>query len=133
MALLHGGAKSGRSQRPPRDEPHKPGVVYLARARGYDRIKVGYWTSTLEQLRSRYATPYGPDFDLLCFPTPSSLGLERRFKARFVQLHVCGELYDARGIPSFVAFLREQAELDAEPSPRRCDEESPSGHYSRSR
>ena len=69
-------------------------MVYLVRAAHYDRIKVGYWTSTVKRLRSRYATPYGFDLRILWYDTPRPRRLEKEFMERFADHRITGELFD---------------------------------------
>jgi hypothetical protein len=41
------------------------GYVYIVIAVGFERIKIGFWNSTIPLLKNRYITPYGSDLKLL--------------------------------------------------------------------
>jgi hypothetical protein len=95
-----------------KSSPSKQGVVYLVRAANYDRVKVGYWTSTVKKLRSRYGTSYGFDFDLWYYPTPEPRKLEMAFKTAFVAHHVSAELYEAYPLDAYRSFFRDATDAD---------------------
>jgi hypothetical protein len=77
-----------------------------------NHCKVGYWTSTVKKLRSRYGTSYGFDFDLWYYPTPEPRKLEMAFKTAFVAHHVSAELYEAYPLDAYRSFFRDATDAD---------------------
>lgn len=92
----------------------KEGVVYLVRAARYDRVKAGYWTSSLARLRSRYATAYGFDLTMFWYPTLHPRRLEKMFMDDFAERRVSAELFDAAFLPEYRSYLRARSFRDVE-------------------
>jgi hypothetical protein len=91
----------------------KAGWTYIARTPGYDRVKVGYWTSDVTRLRSRYVTSYGKDMTLETFYTSDPFGVEKRFKRSFVHHNISCELYDIAHLESYRSFLSDASTTTA--------------------
>ncbi len=70
------------------------GYVYLATSPLLDAVKIGCWTGSLANLKSRYLTPYGPDVQIEHIFVPHCLSSENQMHVRFLNFNRGGELFD---------------------------------------
>ena len=79
-----------------RKRPQKTGsgYVYLATSPLLDAVKIGCWTGSLANLKSRYLTPYGPDVQIEHVFVPNCVSSENQMHVRFLEFNRGGELFD---------------------------------------
>lgn len=70
------------------------GYVYLATSPLLDAVKIGCWTGSLANLKSRYMTPYGPDVQIEHVFVPHCVSSENQMHVRFLNFNRGGELFD---------------------------------------
>lgn len=81
------------------------GCVYIVKAKEFNRVKVGYWTSSMQKLRMRYVTCYGNDLSIDTYTTKCPMILEKVFKHNFKEFCVCCELFTLSGYEIYKQFL----------------------------
>lgn len=84
---------------------------YIISIPDWNRVKIGYWTSDLPSLRSRYVTPYGNDYELFTVECAFPPLLERYFKRAFSQYRICNELYRADHVDEYKQFMTDHRML----------------------
>ncbi len=70
------------------------GYVYLATSPLLNAVKIGCWTGSLANLKSRYMTPYGPDVQIEHVFVPNCVSSENQMHVRFLNFNRGGELFD---------------------------------------
>lgn len=90
------------------------GVVYLAAPSDWNRVKIGMWTGDLSRLRSRYATFYGEDLELICWECGNALELETAVHQALADYHISREIFHRDGVPRAREFLRTATGHDGE-------------------
>jgi hypothetical protein len=86
------------------DNPNN--FVYIVHAKEEEkRCKIGYWTSTLKSLRSRYATSYGGDLKLYSYDSLHPILSETAFKLRYQDYHIINEIYHIKYIDEYKEFF----------------------------
>jgi hypothetical protein len=85
--------------------------VYLIKAVGFDRIKMGYWSGKKDKLRNRYITPYGSDLQIFTYETTEPTLLEWYFKIEFENDCICCELYRCDKLDAYKEFLETNKDL----------------------
>jgi hypothetical protein len=85
----------------------KSGCIYIVIPVGFNRVKVGFSTGTIESIRMRYVTAYGNDMKIFTYNTLYPEVLEKAFQKHFKNKNVCGELFDHKFIEDYKAFLTE--------------------------
>ena len=76
--------------RPPRGVA---GYIYTATSDVLDAVKIGRWRGSLESLRSRYITPYGPKLQLHTQHVKDCLAAEELLHKHFQASNLGGELF----------------------------------------
>jgi hypothetical protein len=86
------------------DNPYK--YVYIVHANEDEkRCKIGYWTSSLKLLHSRYSTYYGSDLKLYSFATLYPILAETLFKLTYQCYHIINEIYNIQYIEEYKIFF----------------------------
>ena len=91
------------------DKPLEPavdrGVVYAATSPLLQGVKIGFWTGSLQVLRSRYEMYYGRDLELRTWACATCRAVERQLLAEFAAYSLGGELLDKACMPDLVQLL----------------------------
>ena len=59
-----------------------------------DAVKIGMWTGSLDALRRRYLTPYGPSLTIKSAFVEDCVRVEATLHTQFQQHNLGGELFD---------------------------------------
>ena len=82
------------------------GFVYCVSSTLLNGIKIGYWTSCLESLKTRYATYYGKNSTINHFKTYLPSVVESQFKNTFKKYNITNEIYDQKYLIEFLEFFK---------------------------
>lgn len=89
----------------PLELPVDQGVIYVVTSPLLHCIKLGFWTGSLDVLRSRYAMYYGPQLELRTWECAQCRAVERELLQEFAAHSVGGELLDKACLPDLVQML----------------------------
>jgi hypothetical protein len=84
----------------------KEGLVYLVTSPLVLHVKIGMWTSNHKKLLDRYRTYYGSDTNLYIYETKTPRLHESIFKEKFLDFHICLELYQKEYIEEYKIYLK---------------------------
>ena len=88
------------------------GFVYLITCPDFERVKVGFWTSTLEKLINRYQTTLGKDLELYLYETPWFSFIEGIFMDHFKAYNIHCELFQKGHLEEYNEYLLECCKKD---------------------
>ena len=88
----------------------KEGYIYCVVAYDMPNVKVGYSTTPLQTLLSRYSTYYGNRHEIYCLLVNDCAELETRFKRVFDSYNVSHEPYKNSGIDLYKLFFVKSCE-----------------------
>lgn len=91
-------------------EISKIGYTYCITSPMINAVKIGFWTSTLESLKSRYVTYFGNDVDIFSVRTADAYKLEQKCHMHFIEKKICNELFDKRYIEEYKNYLKNNQE-----------------------
>lgn len=70
------------------------GYVYAVTSDVLNAVKIGMWTGSLQNLRNRYLTPYGPSLQIWCVIVDDCMAAEMQLHKQFESHNIGGELFD---------------------------------------
>lgn len=73
-------------------------------------IKIGHWSGSISNLRSRYAT-YIPSFETAVFQTLNAVDCERKLHRECHPYHLGNELFSCEALPTFYSVAANQSEI----------------------
>ncbi len=88
---------------PPRK---KSGYVYTATSPLVIAVKIGCWRGSVDDLRARYATPYGPDVQLKVVYVDDKVAGEAWMHQQFNEYNCGGEMFDKAYLTKYPAALK---------------------------
>lgn len=72
----------------------KNGYIYAVTSDILNAVKIGMWTGSLHNLKSRYLTPYGPSLQICCVAVDDCVQTEAELHKQFKEFNMGGELFD---------------------------------------
>lgn len=90
------------------------GFVYIVKVVDWNRVKIGYWSSSLKRLRNRYITNYGSDLTLYIYETRNHQLLEKYFKYTFKTCVIKCELYKEDKLQAYQEFFNKLKDYSPE-------------------
>jgi hypothetical protein len=81
------------------------GYVYCITSHLVNSVKIGYWTSNLKSLRSRYITYYGSDLEMFYVETTNACQLEKECHIYFDDCRIDDELFTKKKLTQYKDFL----------------------------
>jgi len=81
------------------------GYVYLITSPLLNAIKIGYWRSTYELLRSRYVTPYGNDLYIHTITSYDVIEMEKKVHNRFDKYRITNELFEKKYLNKYIEYV----------------------------
>lgn len=88
-------------------EKIKNGYVYLVTSDIVNFIKIGYWRSTIDSLKSRYITTYGNNVEIFYVDTKDASLLEKQCHTHFNNKRITNELFKKEFYDEYKSFLLE--------------------------
>ena len=85
----------------------REGRVYLVTSDVLNAVKIGSWSGTLDNLRMRYTTPYGPTTTVETVWVEDRLKMEAHLHNRFEDHNLGGELFDKAHYEKYASALNE--------------------------
>lgn len=70
------------------------GYVYAVTSDVLNAVKIGMWTGSSHNLKSRYQTPYGPSLQIWCVVVNDCVAAEVQLHKQFKEFNKGGELFD---------------------------------------
>ena len=101
MACLHA----------PIDPPVDEGVLYVVTSPLLPFFKLGYWTGSLEKLRARFTTYYGPNLELHTWPCTQCRACEAFLLDEFAAHSMGGELFSKDCMADLLQMLGVAGEM----------------------
>lgn len=89
----------------------KSGYVYTVTSPLLNAVKIGCWKGSVNDLRKRYVTPYGPDLKVKVVHVLNCFAIEAQVHSMFKQHCLGGELFDKT---HQAAYDRTLSQLDIE-------------------
>jgi hypothetical protein len=89
--------------------PAVKGVLYAVTSQDVNFVKVGRWSGTLPSLRSRYRGQYGPDIQLVTFPTCHTWKAEARMLRKLRSKVTFSELVRKDGWDEIIQVVKYSA------------------------
>lgn len=83
------------------------GYVYLATSPLLNAVKIGCWTGSLANSKSRYTTPYGPHLEIERVLVSDCLAAESQMHDRFKVFNLGGELFEKAHAAEYSKSLQE--------------------------
>jgi len=111
LELFKGNNLNGYMIHLPTDIEKYQGLTYTVTSRLLDAIKIGYWTSSIESLRSRYITAYGNDITLHCVTSRNARELESKTHTHFNKYRITNELFEKKYLKIYNVFLDDHEEI----------------------
>ena len=78
---------------------------YLITSKYLNCVKIGYWTGTIENLRSRYTTYYGSNLTIDFFDFDNVRNVEKIIFEKFKHCKVTNELYMLENYNNYISFI----------------------------
>lgn len=85
------------------------GYVYAATSNILDAVKIGMWRGSVDKLKSRYATPYGPELEVFAVFVKDCAASESSLHRRFDRYNLGGELFAKDHLDDYVAAMERMA------------------------
>ena len=82
------------------------GFVYCAYSKLLNGVKIGFWRSSIETLKSRYVTYYGNDVKLEYVETFKPKKLENKTHKKFKNKNISNELFDKKYLSEYVYYIQ---------------------------
>lgn len=117
--IQHGGSKPGTWVHPQvadrlaawcRNRKRKrdgSGYVYAVTSKCLDAVKIGLWTGSLDRLKARYITPYGPTLVIWHAMVEDCVAAEAALHQKFRSHNMGGELFDKSQLEHYLKAIED--------------------------
>ena len=82
------------------------GYVYAVTSSVLNAVKIGMWRGSIDKLRARYLTPYGPTVQIATAVVDDCLAVEATLHRQFQQYSLGGELFDKQHHQEYLNALQ---------------------------
>jgi len=86
------------------------GLIYIISSPLIHAIKIGYWTDTINNLKSRYIMVFGKDIELYYKNVENAREREHQMHEEFQKYNISGELFEKENLKLYVDFLENNIE-----------------------
>ena len=91
-------------------EKNTSGLIYIISSPLIHAIKIGYWTGTINDLKSRYIMVFGKDIELYYKNVDNAREREQQMHEEFQKYNISGELFEKENLKLYVDFLENNIE-----------------------
>lgn len=85
------------------------GYVYCITSFLVQCIKIGFWSGSIESLKSRYMLPYGNNLLMHCIKTDNARELENKTHKQFAEYCISNELFEKEYLDEYIDFILSNA------------------------
>ena len=91
-------------------EKNTSGLIYIISSPLIHAIKIGYWTGTINSLKSRYIMVFGKDIELYYKYVDNARMCEYQIHQQFKKYNISGELFEKENLKLYTDFLENTIE-----------------------
>lgn len=81
------------------------GYIYVATSNILNAAKIGMWRGSIDNLKKRYTTPYGPTLQIHTAVVDDCVGAEALLHKQFQHRNLGGELFEKQFILEYIDAL----------------------------